>query len=120
MTEHWQIVVTLVSIMVAVGGLCLWAVSFIVRRVVTGHSDQYKTQLEAAAKQCESAAKQCAELAARVASYQAIERQVMDLRAILPIDYVRKEDFIRHEVVINTKLDRIFDRMQGGSRGTND
>jgi hypothetical protein len=45
---------------------------------------------------------------------QDVERQVLDLRATLPLDYVRREDFIRHEVTINAKLDRIYDRLDKG------
>ena len=99
MSEHWQILVAAIMIMAVCDGLSLWAIRFIVARTFSGQRDQYRDQLDAAAKQY-------AELAAQVASYQAVERQVMELRAILPLEYVRKEDFIRHEVVINTKLDR--------------
>ena len=41
-----------------------------------------------------------------------LELQIADLRADLPLCYVRKEDFIRHEVTINAKLDRIYDRVE--------
>lgn len=43
---------------------------------------------------------------------QALERQMLEMKADLPLNYVRKEDFIRHEVVINTKLDRLRDLME--------
>jgi len=48
---------------------------------------------------------------------QDVERQVLELKATLPLDYVRREDFIRHEVTINTKLDRIYDRLEKGKEG---
>lgn len=41
-----------------------------------------------------------------------LELQIADLRADLPLCYVRKEDFIRNEVTINAKLDRIYDRVE--------
>lgn len=41
-----------------------------------------------------------------------LELQIAELRADLPLCYVRKEDFIRHEVTINAKLDRIYDRVE--------
>jgi len=41
-----------------------------------------------------------------------LEKDFLEMKASLPIDYVRKEDFIRHEVVINTKLDRLRDLME--------
>jgi hypothetical protein len=43
---------------------------------------------------------------------QGLERQFLELKADLPLNYVRKEDFIRHEVVINTKLDRLRDLIE--------
>ena len=43
---------------------------------------------------------------------QGFERQILELKADLPLNYVRKEDFIRHEVVINTKLDRLRDMLE--------
>jgi hypothetical protein len=43
---------------------------------------------------------------------QGFERQILELKADMPLNYVRKEDFIRHEVVINTKLDRLRDLLE--------
>jgi hypothetical protein len=43
---------------------------------------------------------------------QGFERQILELKADLPLNYVRKEDFIRHEVVINAKLDRLRDLLE--------
>lgn len=48
---------------------------------------------------------------------QDVERQMLELKATLPLDYVRREDFIRHEVTINAKLDRIYDRLEKGKEG---
>ncbi|HOL44631.1 MAG TPA: hypothetical protein PK659_10290 [Methanothrix sp.] len=41
-----------------------------------------------------------------------MEKQLYELKAELPISYVRREDFIRHEVALNAKLDRIYDRLE--------
>jgi len=41
-----------------------------------------------------------------------VEKQVYELKAELPVCYIRREDFIRHEVAINAKLDRIYDRLE--------
>ncbi len=38
-----------------------------------------------------------------------MDLDVANLRAELPLCYVRREDFIREEVTINTKLDRLRD-----------
>lgn len=56
-----------------------------------------------------------------VATYQCrvdeVERRMLDLKADLPLNYVRREDFIRHEVIISSKLDRIYDRIEKGKEG---
>ena len=44
---------------------------------------------------------------------QELEKSILNLKADLPLNYIRKEDFIRHEVVINTKLDRLRDLIEG-------
>jgi hypothetical protein len=44
--------------------------------------------------------------------YQEVERSLLKLQADLPLSYVRKEDFVRFDVVINTKLDRLRDLIE--------
>ena len=38
-----------------------------------------------------------------------LERELLELKADLPLTYVRREDFIRFDVVINSKLDKLRD-----------
>lgn len=38
-----------------------------------------------------------------------LERELFKLKADLPLAYVRREDFIRFDVVINSKLDKLRD-----------
>lgn len=40
-----------------------------------------------------------------------LERDVLRLRGELPLNYVRKEDHIRYETIVNTKLDRLGDAL---------
>jgi hypothetical protein len=63
-------------------------------------------------KSFETLAAQIAEIKKVAEQNQSIERQILELKADLPLNYVRKEDFIRHEVVINTKLDRLRDLIE--------
>lgn len=39
--------------------------------------------------------------------YQRLDREILKLRADLPLQYVRREDWIRQEVTINAKLDAV-------------
>jgi hypothetical protein len=38
------------------------------------------------------------------------------MKADLPLSYERREDFIRHEVTILTKLDRLRDLISAGNK----
>lgn len=43
--------------------------------------------------------------------WQRIERELLDFKAELPLQYVRREDNIRQEVVINSKLDALAEKL---------
>jgi hypothetical protein len=47
---------------------------------------------------------------------QTLERDVLEMKADLPLCYVRREDFIRQEVMILTKLDRLRDLISAGNK----
>jgi hypothetical protein len=53
--------------------------------------------------------KQIAELSKIKDDCTALERELLELKADLPSSYVRREDFIRFDVVINSKLDKLRD-----------
>jgi hypothetical protein len=46
------------------------------------------------------------------------EREILKLKADLPLNYVRKEDAIRQETVINAKLDTLAAKIDGLLRRT--
>jgi len=48
---------------------------------------------------------------------QELEKDLLRLQADLPVTYVRREDFIRYETIVNTKLDRIWDAVDGIKEG---
>ena len=50
-------------------------------------------------------------------SCSALERELLELKAELPLSYVRREDFIRFDVVINSKLDKLRDLVVEALRG---
>jgi len=63
--------------------------------------------------------KKMAELSDITKDFQDLERSLLNLKADLPLSYVRKEDFVRFDVVINTKLDRLRDLIEGLREKTN-
>lgn len=49
------------------------------------------------------------------AEWRRVERELLDLRADLPLNYVRREDYIRGQSVIEAKLDGLALRMENQS-----
>jgi hypothetical protein len=45
-------------------------------------------------------------------NWQRIERDLLELRAELPVAYVRREDYVRGQTVIEAKLDAIHVRVE--------
>lgn len=108
MGGDWQLLAVIISILVAFNGLSLFANRYVVKRAIAADKDKYDALLKDAEKRYTDAEKRYIELTEQAKNYQTIERQILELKADLPISYVRKEDFIRHEVTINAKLDRIY------------
>jgi hypothetical protein len=94
MAEHWQIFAALVALIAAWSLIILGTTKYIISKCV-GNVEQKITGLSAIGQ-----------------DYQRLERALLELKADLPLSYVRKEDFVRFDVVINTKLDRLRDLIE--------
>ena len=94
MTEHWQLFLFLAGLVAAWSLIILGAL----RSMLTRNAEILEARIEEVKRISEQ--------------NQGLERQFLELKADLPMNYVRKEDFIRHEVVINTKLDRLRDLIE--------
>jgi hypothetical protein len=46
-----------------------------------------------------------------------VEKDLLRLRAELPVDYVRREDWIRNQTVIEAKLDGLATKLEGLKEG---
>jgi hypothetical protein len=44
--------------------------------------------------------------------WKRLERELMDLRADLPLQYVRREDYVRGQTVIEAKLDALYNKLE--------
>ena len=82
----WSTIGTLLALMTAWGGIVLWAV-----KAMLGRLEQ--------------------KLDADTGEWRRVERGLNDLRAELPRDYVRREDWIRFGAGIDAKIDRVHDRL---------
>ena len=91
MGENWQLFIFLAGLIAA------WSVLIVavLRTMFKAHCDDINSRLEGWGKDISK-----------------LEKDVLEMKADLPLSYVRKEDFVRFEVVINTKLDRVHDSIE--------
>lgn len=94
MGDQWQLIGFIVGLIAAWSGVIMVAIKVVVARSL-GNLDERLSELKCIKD-----------------DQQRLERAVMELKADLPLQYVRKEDFVRHEVVINAKLDRLRDLVE--------
>lgn len=40
-----------------------------------------------------------------------LEREFLEFKAQMPVDYVRREDYIRGQTVIEAKLDAVYEKL---------
>jgi len=69
--------------------------------------DRYLAQIEKRFDQLEEA------LRNEAAGVSALREEFLRLKAELPIHYVRREDDIRNQTVINAKLDALYMKIEG-------
>ena len=93
MTEHWQIFAALAALVAAWSLLILGVMRFILSKCVSD-LDSKITGLGDVSK-----------------DYQRVERALMELKAELPVQYVRREDHIREASVLYVKIDRVSEKM---------
>lgn len=60
----------------------------------------------------ESMAQHLNEERAALNKMQSLERDFLSLRADLPMQYVRREDYIRNQTIIEAKLDQIVSKVE--------
>ncbi|MFA5423052.1 MAG: hypothetical protein WC374_04275 [Phycisphaerae bacterium] len=98
MSEHWQLFLALMGVVAAWGVLIVT----IINVLITQSRASLKAEVD----------KEIKSLVNLPADCRRVEMDLMKLKADLPADYVRREDFIRFDVGINDKLDKLRDLVQ--------
>ena len=99
---HWQMFLFLAGLVAA------WSIILLgVLKVIM--SSGFKAFSESQAAKLKSIGDQISGFGEVQKSCSALERELLELKADLPSSYVRREDFIRFDVVINSKLDKLRD-----------
>jgi len=109
--EFWQLVLMTAAL---IGALCTaaWALISIIVKQFTSQLDQrFEGQEELRTERETALDKRFQALEKAIKSegdgWRTVERELLELKAALPIQYLRREDAIRQEVVIHSKLDAL-------------
>lgn len=110
--ELWHLIMLLITI---IGGG--WAlVRMFFAQFETRLSERFSAQEAASAASSESLRQTMNQHLAKESKVldmvQALEREFLTWRADLPTQYVRREDYIRNQTIIESKLDTIASKME--------
>lgn len=92
--EFWTVVGFLITFMSFVGGMAKWLFSKAEERQAARF-----TSLEQSLQQSAS-------------NWGELEKEFMRFKADLPLNYVRREDYIRGQTVIEAKLDALYNKLE--------
>jgi len=99
-----RVVAILVTVGLAWSGLLIGIIKWLLDRY-QAHIDKRFESLEKAREDEQKKWEKARETEQK--EWQRIERELLDFKAELPVLYVRREDNIRQEVIINAKLDAL-------------
>lgn len=110
--EIWQLVTLL---MVFFSGVWLFASTLFVqvdRRLDQRFQAQEEARIEATRRWDTRFAEIGEGQRSERANWQRIEREMLQIRADLPLQYVRREDYVRNQSVIEAKLDALYSKIE--------
>jgi len=99
--DFWQLLGLLLS-----GLGALWGVVKMAAAQAQRHQDAAHAQLVARLVAIEQASR------AEAGNWQRVEREILQLKAELPLNYVRREDYVQSTATIMAKLDAITLRFE--------
>jgi predicted Holliday junction resolvase-like endonuclease len=102
--ELWQLITLLLSFFAAVG----LAFRLFLSLINQGLDDRFKAMKEASATANNNLHEELKRQGRDIQKMQDLERQFLQFQAELPNQYVRRDDYIRSQTVIEGKVDRIM------------
>lgn len=97
-TLDWKAISTFVAFLGAWSGFLIWVIRALLARVTRDLDDRLDRMAAAQERDTDE--------------WRRVERELMELRADLPVHYVRREDYIRGQSVIEAKLDSLALKME--------
>lgn len=110
--ELWQLILLLIAFL----GACAGAGKLLLGQVLLGMDERFEAQDKAAAANREQVSRRLdgLESASRAEreQWQRVERELLNLKAELPLHYVRREDYVQAIATIMAKLDAMALRFE--------
>lgn len=103
--EAWQLITGTISV-VAAYALVVWAFGTILVKQFKAHQDERFKAIQA------DIAKRSAEEIEVAKQLRQFERDFSKFQIDMPLQYVRREDYIQGQTVIASKLDALFSKME--------
>lgn len=114
--ELWQVLTFGVAQLTMIVGLLIGAgrmlLSQVEMRIDQRFEDLQKRRDESRSQCLSQMARLDTERREEVAQWQRVERDLLSLRADLPLSYVRREDFVRSQTVVEAKIDAIAAKIE--------
>jgi hypothetical protein len=108
--DFWQLLGIAGAIIAAIVAMIGW---FIMQL-----KDQFQSSLSAKFETMQSSISQINEESKQ---WMRVERELLELKAELPVHYVRREDYVRNQTVIEAKLDAVALKLENKElRGRNE
>lgn len=113
--DFWELVGMVGAIVVLMAGGAWALVQIIVSQFTRSLDQRFNSQDELRAQRERTLDERFKALELAIKSegdgWRIVERELLELKAKLPIEYVRREDGIRQEVVIHSKLDALAQKI---------
>lgn len=110
--ELWQLISLLLAFFGCVAGFGRLLLKQIEQRLDERFESQEKAASTATKTLHEALEQHLRQEEKSAAQLAALEREFMQMRVDLPVQYVRREDYIRGQSVIEAKLDALYNKLE--------
>lgn len=110
--DFWELLLALATLIGAFAGMIFSFARALGRQLETRLDERFEAQEEAREQGArtlrESIERYAGDVSTASSEIKALERDFLTWKADLPIQYVRREDYVRGQSVIEAKLDALF------------
>lgn len=110
--DFWQLVLLLVAFFGCVGGFGKVLLGLVSKSLDEKFKAQEEARQAGALALRETIERYTAQGEATAKQLQKLERDFLEWKAEIPIQYVRREDYIRGQAVIEAKLDALYSELK--------